>query len=472
MLRRTQETSKAKGVTAVILDPATGGVLAMASSPGPGADGYRKATAEEQRIRAITDQYEPGSTFKAVTVAAGLAERRFGPLTTIDVPPVFKLYEYPISDAHPNPSTMTVADILKVSSNVGTARLAYEYLSGSKGDADHGRLLARWIDRLGFGARTGIDLPGETAGAVLPYNRWSGTSILNIPIGYGTAVTPIQLASLYATIANGGVAVRPHLAARVGERPPLKPKAERLLPERVAKQLTQMLVGVVQEDGTGHQAAIPGYTVAGKTGTTKKIDADGTYSDTRYVAWFVGFAPAHAPAGRDAGHGRRAAGRPLLRRRGRGAGLRRAHEPGAPGPGRAARPLHRPGRGRRPRGRDPDAVGPGATPRGAGRRAPRCARRSRSCWRARRRPAPGGRCRRRGRARARRPGRARLMPGGSRSCTSAISAATASIPPAAPRQWPCEPFVEETGTAPSPARTSVRASAASPTGVEVAWAFT
>ena len=108
-------------------------------------------------------------------------------------------------------------------------------------------------------------------------------------------MTPIQLASLYATIANGGVAVKPHLAARVGESPPLRPKAERLMPERVAKQLTTMLQGVVQEDGTGHQAAIPGYTVAGKTGTTKKIDADGTYSDTRYVAWFVGFAPAKNP---------------------------------------------------------------------------------------------------------------------------------------------------------------------------------
>ncbi len=89
--------------------------------------------------------------------------------------------------------------------------------------------------------------------------------------------------------------MRPHVAARVGDRPPLKPKAQRLLPERVAKQLTQMLVGVVQEDGTGHQAAIPGYTVAGKTGTTKKIDDDGTYSDSRYVAWFVGFAPANRP---------------------------------------------------------------------------------------------------------------------------------------------------------------------------------
>jgi len=295
VLRRTQETSKAKGVTAVILDPSTGGVLAMASSPGPGADGYRKATADEQRIRAITDQYEPGSTFKAVTVAAGLAEKRFGPLTRIEVPSVFKLYEYPLVDADPDPGTKTVADILKVSSNVGTARLAYEYLGGSRGDSDHGRLLAKWIDRLGFGARTGIDLPGETAGAVLPYNRWSGTSILNIPIGYGTAVTPIQLASLYATIANGGIAVRPHLAARVGDRPPIQPKAKRLLPERVAKQLTQMLIGVVQEDGTGHQAAIPGYTVAGKTGTTKKIDPDGTYSDSRYVAWFVGFAPASHP---------------------------------------------------------------------------------------------------------------------------------------------------------------------------------
>jgi cell division protein FtsI/penicillin-binding protein 2 len=132
-------------------------------------------------------------------------------------------------------------------------------------------------------------------GTIPAYGQWSGTSPLNIPIGHGVAATPMQIAQLYATIANGGVQVQPHVVTRVDGVGPVPVRRERLMPARAARALARMLEGVVSDQGTGSAAAIPGYSVAGKTGTTKKINRDGTYSSTRYLAWFVGFAPATHP---------------------------------------------------------------------------------------------------------------------------------------------------------------------------------
>jgi cell division protein FtsI/penicillin-binding protein 2 len=130
---------------------------------------------------------------------------------------------------------------------------------------------------------------------VLPYDRWSGVSVTNIPIGQGIAVTPIQLAALYGMLASDGVWRRPHLVGRVGGGPRAAVATRRMLPRRVARQVNRMLEGVVADDGTGKLAAVPGYTVAGKTGTTQKLDPDGTYSVRRHIAFFVGFAPARDP---------------------------------------------------------------------------------------------------------------------------------------------------------------------------------
>jgi cell division protein FtsI/penicillin-binding protein 2 len=172
---------------------------------------------------------------------------------------------------------MTVAEILSRSSNVGTITLA-ELLGRSR--------LETWIERFGFGHRTGIDFPGETPG-ILPF-YWSGSTIGTLPIGHGIAVTPVQMAAAYGAVANGGVWLRPRLVA---DRPA---KRRRVMSRRVANQLMSMLRDVVIE-GTGTEAEVEGYQVAGKTGTAAKPDPSGGYSTSRYVASFVGVVPASAP---------------------------------------------------------------------------------------------------------------------------------------------------------------------------------
>jgi cell division protein FtsI/penicillin-binding protein 2 len=176
--------------------------------------------------------------------------------------------------------------MLARSSNVGTVTLA-ELLGRER--------LARWIDRFGFGSPTGIDFPGESPGIVLPADRWSGSTIGNVPIGQGIAVTPIQMAAAYGALANNGVRIQPHLVDHVRGRKPRKLARHRVVSPAVAQQLLGMLQGVVSAAGTGGEAAVPGYRVAGKTGTAAKPDSTGGYSDTNYVASFVGIVPASAP---------------------------------------------------------------------------------------------------------------------------------------------------------------------------------
>jgi cell division protein FtsI/penicillin-binding protein 2 len=172
---------------------------------------------------------------------------------------------------------MTVAEILSRSSNVGTITLA-ELLGRSR--------LETWVERFGFGNKTGVDFPGETAG-ILPH-YWSGSTIGTLPIGHGIAVTPVQMAAAYAVVANGGVWHRPRLVA---DRPVTR---RRVISRGVADQLMSMLRDVVIE-GTGTEAEVEGYEVAGKTGTAAKPDPNGGYSKSRYVASFVGVVPASAP---------------------------------------------------------------------------------------------------------------------------------------------------------------------------------
>jgi cell division protein FtsI (penicillin-binding protein 3)/stage V sporulation protein D (sporulation-specific penicillin-binding protein) len=181
---------------------------------------------------------------------------------------------------------MSVAQILSRSSNVGAITLAQK-LGPER--------LASWIDRFGFGKPTGIDFPGETSGLVLPLSQWSGSTIGNVPIGQGIAVTPIQMASVYAAVANGGLLVQPHVVERVVGRPRPKVARRRIMSPRVNAQIRSMLSDVVKEGGTGTMAAVPGYRVAGKTGTAQKPDSHGGYSSSKYVASFVGMVPASKP---------------------------------------------------------------------------------------------------------------------------------------------------------------------------------
>ena len=286
VLRDTILKWHARSATAIVLDPATGAVRAMAVAPGFDANRYPEVWRALQRNRAVTDTYEPGSTFKLVTVAGVLSERLVSPSTRFVLPYEIQVADRRIHDAEPRGTeTMSVSEILSRSSNVGAITLA-EKLTQHR--------LVGWIKRFGFGSRTGIDFPGESPGIVLPEARWSGSSIGNIPIGQGIAVTPIQMASAYAAIANRGVWVQPHLVDHVGDGATVRPNRRRIVSPWVASQLMAMLKNVVAE-GTGTLAAVPGYQVAGKTGTAAKPDPHGGYSDSRYVASFVGVVPASRP---------------------------------------------------------------------------------------------------------------------------------------------------------------------------------
>ncbi|MEO9174915.1 MAG: penicillin-binding protein 2, partial [Gaiellales bacterium] len=282
---------KAKAVTIVALDPRTGGILAMASAPGIPSGGYSFATLDEQRLRAVTDGYEPGSTFKVVTIGAALQLHRVTPNSVFTVPYSMSLYGQTIRDAGVHPTEqMTVSRILAESSNIGTVTIARTRLGGVD--------LSKWIKRLGFGSKTGVDLPGEFAGEVLPYSKWSGTSILSFPIGEGVLVTPLQMASLYGAIADGGEWHAPHVLAAVNGHRVAGPRKRRLYDASTARELSTMLGQVVTDSiGTGTQAKVPGYTVAGKTGTAPKLNSKGIYDGATagYMSSFVGYIPASRP---------------------------------------------------------------------------------------------------------------------------------------------------------------------------------
>jgi cell division protein FtsI (penicillin-binding protein 3) len=181
---------------------------------------------------------------------------------------------------------MTVAQILSHSSNIGAITIAREKLGSAR--------LADWISRFGFGHKTGIGFPDESSGIVLPLDRWSGSTIGNVPIGQGIAVTPIQMAAAYASIANRGLWVQPHVVDHVTGRGRPTLKHKQIVAPAIAQSLVTMLEGVVAEGGTGTLAAIDGYQVAGKTGTAQKPGPNG-YTTGKYVASFVGFVPASAP---------------------------------------------------------------------------------------------------------------------------------------------------------------------------------
>ena len=286
VLAETVRRWSARSASAVVMDPRTGAVLAMATAPRFNANRFGKTRADRRRNRAVTDTYEPGSTFKLVTVAAGLEEGIVNPRSSFRLPPTLKVADRTIREAHTRGTErMTVRQIVEYSSNIGTITIAQRLGEGR---------LASWIDRFGFGKSTGIDFPGESPGFALPLDQWSGSTIGTVPIGHGIAVTPVQMARAYSAIANGGLLVQPHLIDRIDGHSVASKKARRVISRDVAAQMMSMLRGVVVE-GTGTEAAIPGYTVAGKTGTAAKIDPDGTYSTSRYVASFVGLVPASKP---------------------------------------------------------------------------------------------------------------------------------------------------------------------------------
>ena len=286
VLAEVGETYAPKGATAIVMDPRSSQILAMANWPPVDPADLSAAGPEDLLNRATGFTYEPGSTFKAFTVAAALEERMVTPETTYTLPPQLHVADRIIEDAEARPTvTLSVAQILAQSSNVGAATIGL-----GLGD----ERFSRWIERFGFGRPTGVEFPAEGQGIVPSLDEYSGSTMGNLPIGQGLAVTPIQMMAGYEAIANGGILRRPQLIEKVGEETVHEPKGRRVIDASVAAQVREMLEGVLEAGGTASAVSVPGYTLAGKTGTAQ-VAEDGTYSETKYVASFIGFAPAQDP---------------------------------------------------------------------------------------------------------------------------------------------------------------------------------
>jgi cell division protein FtsI (penicillin-binding protein 3) len=281
-LQQAAEEYEGKSALGLVMRPEDGAVVALAHTPGYNNNEFGKASEEAKRSRVLTDPYEPGSTFKAFTMAAALEEKVAKEDSTFVVADYIPVADVIIHDSEPHETkVMSTRNILEHSSNVGTIQIA-QLLSGER--------LVEHIERFGFGEGTGVDLWGEDPGRVPPFEEWSGSSIGNIPVGQGLTVTPLQLAAGYASLANGGLKVTPHVAEQAAPEGP----GRRVISKETSSIVRGMLQSVVDE-GTGHLAQIPGYTVAGKTGTAQKVDPEtGLYGD-EYVTSFVGFAPAGDP---------------------------------------------------------------------------------------------------------------------------------------------------------------------------------
>ena len=279
----------ATGGTAVVTDVRTGDILAMASVDGM-AYGSRLAGPLEHN-RPMTDVLEPGSTNKAITVATALQDHLITPNTSFTVPDQIEMggHEYKDDEIHPT-EQMNAGQILTQSSNVGAIGIAS--LLG-KERLDHA------LRSFGLGSLTAAKFPGQSPGLLIPVSQYADTGMGSVPIGYGLAVTPLQMVDVYATLANGGVTVPPRLLDATispnGKRKEAPVVAgHRVVSATTASQVTQMLEGVVRQ-GTGVCAAVPGFDVAGKTGTSRIPLASGGYSSSQHMASFVGYAPAEAP---------------------------------------------------------------------------------------------------------------------------------------------------------------------------------
>jgi cell division protein FtsI (penicillin-binding protein 3) len=282
----------AKSGSVVLLDPATGAVLAMASEPSFDPNEFSKAGAEARRNRAIEDAFEPGSTFKMVTAAAALERGLVAPADRFDCERGgIVLAGVRIADHKPF-GTLTFAEVIAKSSNVGAIKTALR-VPASEFHAT--------IRAFGFGRRSGIDLPGESAGLVLPAEEWPALAKAYISFGQGISATPLQLAAAFAAVANGGRLLEPYVVASVGGgesarrlHPHLVVRGEPVSPATAAT-LGALLAGVTAEGGTGRAAATPGYPAAGKTGTAQKAIPGRGYLADEHVASFVGWAPRAAP---------------------------------------------------------------------------------------------------------------------------------------------------------------------------------
>lgn len=292
-LKKCLKRVKAKSATAIVMDPTNGDILAMASLPSFDPNEFTSSTPEARRNRALTDIYEPGSTMKVLVAAGCLEEKIYTPKSVLHLPTYLKIGNYRIGEAHYRPAgDYTLEQIIVKSYNIGAA-----LLSRSLGKEK----VYNYFKGFGFGQRTDIGFPGEQGGQLPPLESWSATTIYTVAYGQGVSATPLQVLMMFATIANDGLKVKPRLVKQVVDEEKNVVKempvdsGQKVISSRTAQELRYLLEKVVRE-GTGQMAAIPGYRVAGKTGTAKKPKIGGKgYTSGKYVASFAGFLPAREP---------------------------------------------------------------------------------------------------------------------------------------------------------------------------------
>jgi cell division protein FtsI (penicillin-binding protein 3) len=292
-LGKAMAETRAEAGTVIVENPHTGEVLALANAPTFNPNIFNKVSAQSLKNRAVSDIYEPGSTFKVVTLAAALEEKITNPNELIDCQMgSIVLNGLRIHD-HKAYGALTVTQVLEKSSDVGAIKIALR-LGEERFD--------RYIRSFGFGAQTRIELPGETRGMTKPVSRWSKVSIGAISMGQEIGVSPVQLAAMVSTIANDGMYIAPRIVA--GTTPPRSTpqliefhpaEQRRVISPLTAAEMKHMMENVVLQ-GTGKRAILDGYSSAGKTGTAQKIDASGRYSHRQHIASFAGFASVNDPA--------------------------------------------------------------------------------------------------------------------------------------------------------------------------------
>ena len=285
-------TSGAKGGVVIVMEPTSGAVLAMAVNPRFDPNAVRSLSADSWRNRAVTDAYEPGSTLKIVIAAAALEEKLMTPSSLVFAENGRMRVANTVIHDHEKSGWLTFADVIRRSSNIGAVKIATR-LGEER--------VHRYLRAFGFGERTEIDLPGETAGLVKSPEAWGERTLASIAIGQGIGVTAVQLATAVSAVANGGWLMKPYIVSAIRDRQgrliaQVSPQVRRRpITAETARVLSKILESVVKE-GTGRRAAVPPYRVAGKTGTAQKYDLEANaYSSTRFVASFVGYAPARDP---------------------------------------------------------------------------------------------------------------------------------------------------------------------------------
>jgi cell division protein FtsI/penicillin-binding protein 2 len=290
-LDKVFKTYHAKGASIIVMDPHTGRILALANRPTLDLNEYANASIDQIRNRSICDLFEPGSVFKIVTAAAALEEKK-----VVEEDRVFcengsyRVANHILHDHRPH-GWLVFREVIEQSSNIGTTKVAQ--ILGAD-------LLYRYVKLFGFGSKLGIDLYGEVAGMIKEPRFWSKTSIGAVPIGQEVGVTVLQLASAISVIANGGQLMKPYLVNEIRDRDgeiikefsPLM--IRKVISLDTAGREKKILTGVI-ENGTGQLAKLPGFSAAGKTGTAQKLEPNGSYSHNKFIASFIGFAPAEDP---------------------------------------------------------------------------------------------------------------------------------------------------------------------------------